>query len=125
MLRRADIDDHWEMVNKGLEVIMRKSPFREDINEIRAGLISGRLRLLIDPPYVGFFIVELVMKPEPHLFLWFGWNGNKEPLTAKYLPEIEAMARQVGAKYLELKSKRRGYERAGWEVDSITYRRGL
>jgi hypothetical protein len=125
MLRHADIDEHWNMVKEGLEAIMRKSPFDCSLVKLRADIRLGRLRLLIDPPKPGFLIVELRMQPEPHLFIWMAWSAQGENLMAECLPELEEMALQVGAKYLEMQSKRRGYERTGWTINDIIYRKDL
>jgi len=125
MLRRADIDEHWDMVKEGLDAIMLKSPFDCSISKLRADIKIGNLRLLIDPPSSGFLIVELKMQPEPHLLVWMGWSAKGENLMESNMPELEDMARQVGAKYLEMRSKRRGYERTGWTVDDIIYKKEL
>jgi len=125
MLRRAEVDEHWEMVKEGLTAIAKKSPFDCEIGKIRYDIRRGRLRLLIDPPRRGFLIVELKMQPAKHLLIWMAWGPNGENLTERYLPEIEAMAKQVGAKYMEIRSKRKGYERTGWTVDDIIYKKEL
>lgn len=130
MLRRADIDDWWSMVAFGAEEIRSKSPFDYSLDELRERTRRGELRLLIDPPKVGFFIVQLKMQPILHLFIWMAWSGEKEPLMAVYQKQLEELARIAGAKYLEMISSRRGYERAGWipvslRDEGIVYQKGI
>ncbi len=130
MLRRADIDEWWSMVAFGAEEIRRKSPFHYSLDELREKVRRGALRLLIDPPKVGFFIVQLKMQPKPHLFIWMAWSGEKKPLMVVYQKQLEDLARIAGATYLEMISSRRGYERAGWipvslRDEGIVYQKGI
>ena len=130
MLRRADIDDWWSMVAFGAEEIRRKSPFSYSLEMLRERIRSGEFRLLIDPPRVGFFIVQLKMRPEQHLFIWMAWSGEGQPLMSIYQNQIEHLARVAGAKYLEMISSRRGYERTGWTPanlhgEDIIYRKDI
>lgn len=130
MLRVADIDKFWPLVERGgTEVLDRLGPIFS-LDDLKAKCRTGEYRLLIDPPRVGFIIIQLKMVPERHLFIWLVWSGEKQHLMKEYETELAEMGRSIGAEYIELTSRRKGLERCGWMISrmdaiGITYRKDL
>lgn len=115
MLWVADADRFWPLVEQGAKHI----PADVDLAALREKVRQGDCRMLIDPPHIGFLIVQLYMRPQRHLFVWLGWSGDREAAIDLYVPELMAMARQVGAEYLLMRSRRKGFQRKGWTIDRI------
>jgi hypothetical protein len=74
----------------------------------------------------SFCIVELRIDPDTKdlvMFVWaaFGVNGarlNNEDI-------LHTLASQLGAVQIEFVSRRRGFEKTGWDIQDITYRRAV
>jgi len=116
VLRRVtDIDRVWPLIAKGAEQVRRRFNYTWTLDDIRTDLDSGELIALVDPPRVGFFLVAFRLKPQPHLFGWLVWSGEKKNLYLEYEAQLENMARSIGATYMEITTKRKGFSRKGWK----------
>lgn len=72
----------------------------------------------------GFVVVRPTVHPrsgEIGMFVWFGRNWTVD--RGLWNACLDALARQIGATYIEFSSRRRGFERTGWQPVATTYRR--
>lgn len=127
MLRRVtDIVRVWPLIARGASQVRQRFDLPWTLDDVLDGLHSGDLVALVDPPTVGFFIVSFRLKPQPHLFIWLAWSAEKRPLYAEYEHQLDDMARSVGATYMEIDTRRRGFARKGWTHQGGTlYRKEL
>jgi len=58
------------------------------------------------------------------LFIWIVY-GKAEAEWESYLSDIETLAKSVGAGSITFESQRKGYQRKGFEIENIKYRRKI
>lgn len=106
-----DLHDAWNTIVPEIENLYQEQSdgwMPEDVYScLRAG--TSTLHLAYNDDYEGF--VVLTLQQHFHgkvLHIWCGFGvGNS--MAERYLPEIEIMAKQMGAKEITLSSKRRGW----------------
>lgn len=120
----ASIAGVWESLLPGLEIVRQKAAPDLSPDLVRARLERREAFLFLIP--VGFFILLPIHDQTPRVLIWAAYaeGGNAIP---KYLPAIEALARDIGAHHLEFESDRPGYRRVfrDWQRKGQRYIRRL
>lgn len=119
MIATYPVDDVWPYVKPKLEAICRRQgkPLAK-VDEAYHLCKDGKAFLYNNDEDESFAIVQpRVDNSETILYIWAAWgqNGQRER-NMEFLREI---ARGIGAACFEMRSRRRGFARAGWEVKDI------
>jgi hypothetical protein len=123
-LERADIRTAWEAVRRGMEQIRTEMRADWRLEDIYALCLWGKATLYTAPE--GFVILvrmENEFTAEPYLYVLACHGAG--PVQERYWPELERIAREAGCRYVECLSPRRGFERTGWDLEHVCYRRRL
>ena len=125
-ITRADVATVQNIVLHGLECIKSGgfvdwSPWQV-LNKCASGewhlLMIGEERFMIISLNINTFTDERFLCMEAVYC-----QGFNDIVTV--LPEIDQLAREMGCAYIEMQSNRKGFERTGWTVHDISYRRRL
>lgn len=126
MLEATDIRKVWETVRPGLEEIRAEMRADWRPEDLYAMCVNGQATLYTDPGASrGFVVVSRLQNEftgEPYLYVHAAWAPG-ERVGEVYLPQIEEIARKAGARFIEILSPRRGFERTGWNLEHVCYRR--
>lgn len=123
-----DLREHWDTVKQGLQKIREHSAegwLDEDVyHALKSGVST--LHLVVYSEYVGF----VILTPTQHydgkaLHIWCLHLHTEEPAMSDFLPEIERMAREIGAKRITFTSPRKGWQKLEFfeEMHTIYERR--
>lgn len=123
---QKDIRQCWEQVKPGLEVIARKCDAEWRIEDVYAKCRAGEWTLFVLADGSGFIVLcqyQDVYKLQKRLAVeCFYHTGEVDPFEL-YEPFVFEQARKIGAQFVEFHSPRCGFERKGWEVVDMIYRR--
>ncbi len=103
----TELHENWDLIREDLQ--KHSDGWRpEDVYSCIQHNTST-LHIAEDDGYEGF----VVLTPQTHfhgqvLHIWLAYGKN---LMEKYLPEIEDMARKIGAKEITFSSRRKGWEK--------------
>ncbi len=128
-LRRVDVRDYWQQIKPHVEEILKGY---DDIpEEVYAACRGGYAHLFMGEDDVGFTILKETLEgTRKNLFLWISYKKQESNSTdgMSYLEDIEQIAKQIGAKSMTFRTKRRGFERvlgSDWRVGFIEYEKKL
>jgi len=123
MIPSEAVPDVWPNILPGLEVVKKKAG-TDDFELIYQRLTDNEAFLFLVPE--GFFILLPIYRQHPVVLLWIGY-GVGGGLLARYMPLVEAMARDIGAETVEIESTRPGYRRVlkHWQRTGNRYTRRL
>lgn len=120
---QRDIRDVWKDIEKPLRDTIHPAESPEELYHLCR---IGQAHVFTCPE--GFIVLQEFMsgtKKVVHIWIAYGTGGN---LIQTHLPDIEELARSVGAKELSFNTQRKGFERAlpeGWKMNFIDYRKAL
>ena len=122
----GDIRQLWHRIKPALEEIQQYQEPDWIPEDIYHWVQSGQATLYVTDD--GFAIVQRgqnVVTSQIYLLLLicYSWDGTQN--IKDYTAAFDELARSVNASYLEVGSKRRGFERLGFEIDHIVYRRSV
>lgn len=129
MLEIVDIRECFEEVKPGLEALIRKYGDQYwTTDQVYEQCVTGEAHLFMDRlEHPGWFLVVRVISDlctrEPILFLWLAYAPHA--LSTDLWPEIEELARLIGAKKIRMESSRHGFVRMGWKVRNIIFEREI
>ena len=108
----VDLHDYWPLILEGLKKVQKHSDgwIPEDVYAcLRAG--TSTLHIGYEgEDYEGFVILTPMQEFDgKKLNIWIAYGTGG--VVKKYLPEIEMMARRIGAKAITLASPRKGWAR--------------
>lgn len=114
----------WASLQAGFKVVQRKAANDLDPTTIREHLTAQRAFLFLIPE--GFFILQPQQRDLPCVLIWVAY-ARGQGMIARYLPDIEKLARQIGAQCLVFESDRPGYRRVfhDWQRIGRQYLRRL
>ena len=106
-----DLQSCWSVVLPGLKLVHRKSKSNWIPEDVYAQLKAGQATLhlaYVEQDYAGFVIVSV----QPHwdgknFHLWCGYSAGTHDVLEIFMPELERMARSIGAKRLTFWSPRK------------------
>jgi len=123
-LTPADIRTAWDAIRPGLAEIKTATQADWRLEDIYSLCLFGKASLYTVPE--GFAILvrmENEWTGEPYLLaLACHGEGNVQE---RYWPQIQKIATDAGCKAVKCFSPRRGFERAGWTVEYVCYRRDV
>lgn len=122
-LQPVDARVYWDAVKDGLAAVKKKIGAEWIPEDIYARCIAGLSHLYYSPQL--FVVLEERVDPvtgDKALFIWAAYGQQGADLHPEYLPELKEIAKNIGATGIEFETTRRGFEKKGWNVDSITYR---
>ncbi len=124
MLKQKDIRQCWDQIKSGLEQIRTEMRADWRLEDIYSLCLFGKATVYTAPE--GFVILVRMTNEftaEPYLLVLVCYGlGQVQEL---YWPEIEQIAKEAGCLYVECLSPRRGFERTGWDLEYVCYRKGL
>ena len=120
----SDIPATWPVLQKGLKSIRDKADPDLNADLIRQRLTDSEAFLFLTPE--GFFILLPLYERIPSVLVWQAY-AEGQGMLRKYLPDIESLARNIGAHQIEFKSTRPGYRRVfrDWQRTGQRYIRRL
>ncbi len=122
----VDLQSNWEEVRAGLLVVQKKASdgwIPEDIYHAIKSCTSFLYQAYVDQEYVGFIVVTPIHGYDcKKLHIWTAYNqGGKNVLEQTY-PELEKIARGIGAKKITFASPRNWERRfPDWKVVTTYY----
>lgn len=122
----VDLQSHWEEIRAGLLVVQKKASdgwIPEDIYHAIKACTSFLYLAYVDQEYVGFIVVTPMQCFDmKKLHIWCAYNcGGKNVLEQTY-PELEKLARGIGAKKVTFASPRNWERRfPDWKVVTTYY----
>ena len=120
MLEPIDIRHGWNRIKDGLVELSKKCDWIPE--DIYHSCKSGASQLWIAAE--GFVILQIMTNEftgAKELLVWIAVGEGF--VQDKYLPQIEQIARSVGAKTVKMESPRLGFARKGWDIEKVTYSR--
>ena len=132
MLYSPDIRDVWDAIVDGLREVKEKTDAEWRPEDIYHSVLSGKSFLFMDSSDPASFVV---LSEYTHTYLSsrvlvcdIAWNKTGDAID-RYQGELEEIAREAGAKYLEFSSPRIGFkkvaERHGYETVCTIYRKSI
>lgn len=120
----TDIPVVWGSLQKGLEVVRDKAASDLHFDLVYDRLCASQAFLFLIPE--GFFILLPRHDGTPTVLIWIAY-AEGQGMIRLYLPIIESLARDIGAKQLEFTSDRPGYRRVfrDWQRTGQRYIRRL
>jgi hypothetical protein len=108
----TDLHDHWPLIKTGLEEVKKRSKDVWIPEDVYSALRSGASTLHIGydgEDYDGFVVLNQIQEYDgARLFIWIAYGAGQN-VVAKYMGEIEQMARRINAKGIRLASSRKGW----------------
>lgn len=104
----ADLQEHWGKVLPGLLKVQRHSAGHWIPEDVYSALKTGNstLHLAFAPDYVGFVILTPSLSFDAkYLHVWCAYTSKRD-VWELFAPELEKMARNIGAKRLTFWSPR-------------------
>ena len=123
-LQLGDIRALWPQIRPGIEEIQQSQGADWIPEDIYHWVQSDKATLYVTDD--GFTIVQRgqnEITKEIYLYILISYSWSQEKNIVAYLPAFEALARNIGAAYIETRTTRRGLEKLGFELDQVTYRR--
>lgn len=125
-LENTDIRTCWERIKVGLEEVKRKTNPDWRVEDVYAKCVAGDWSLFAAEGVDGFLIIcrhdgefSLVRR----LFVVCAYYQGADDPFIEYGPFLNDLAKQVGARDIEFRSSRVGYQKKGWQVGPTTYRK--
>ena len=124
MLQPIDIREIWNNIKDKLADLREACHCDWRVEDVYHSCRSGESDLWVaDDAFTVIRNVENEFTGQPELYIWiFVGDGL---VRDKYIPQLEQIARSIGAKKMRMVSPRKGFTRTGWEIDSINYVRAL
>jgi hypothetical protein len=126
-ISRLGVRDVWPLVVDGLNILYadHKGPWMPE--DVYAELVAGRATLYMidrDDTNKGFFIARAHHDFDGVvLFIWILFVESHTVDQDELLPEIEKLAKAVGARRIRHESKRNGWVKRGFELKMKVYER--
>lgn len=132
MLYSPDIRDVWDVIVDGLREVKEKTDAEWRPEDIYHSVLSGKSFLFMDSSDAESFVVLSEYKHsylgERVLVCDIAWNKTGDAID-RYQPQLEEIALEAGAKYLEFSSPRIGFkkvaEKHGYDTVCTIYRKPL
>jgi hypothetical protein len=125
LMRMVDVRAVWDRVLPGLLAILRKCAADWRPEDVYSRLVSGEWSLFMAEGVDGFAVFSQYVSPytlEKRLVVECCYFDGDD-LWSRFEPELMQLARDVGAVCVECRSTRLGYQRKGWQVADILYRK--
>ncbi len=110
----ADIGKHWERIRAGLEVVHAKTAPDWIPEDLYVALDAGAATLFVADECDGFLILQKQQlgRHRSKLLVWVVHAPSEyAQWSAQVYPELERIAREIGAVRLEMQSPRKGWLR--------------
>jgi len=123
MIPIADIDEVWPAIEEKALAVMASDEYGPE--DLKSDCREGRA--LCFATAEGVMVVTLGpnrARKDLEMCVWLAVALDGEGLTAKYMPEIESLAHQLGASRVVFHTRRPGWSRhldSRWRLRSITY----
>ncbi len=110
-VKPVDLQGYWDLIKVGLEAVHKNASdgwIAEDVyHAIKAGLSTLHL-VYQDQEYVGFVILTPMQGYDvKKLHIWCAYNIGEKDVLAIVIPQLEDMARSIGARKLTFASPRK------------------
>ena len=120
----GDIRQLWNRIRPALDQIKAEQNTDWIPEDIYHWVMAGQATLYATDD--GFAIVqrgqnEVTGEIFLRLLICYSWDGTQN--IKDYMAAFENLARSVRASYMEVLSNRRGFERVGFEIGHIVYKR--
>lgn len=115
----------WPEVKEYISIVKEQQPDTWLVEDVYAEIKAGKAVLYVVDG--GCCVVQPGKDPwtsEPYLHVWIAYCGIHGAIDT-YLPELDQIARNAGFKSLTLRSKRRGFAKAGFEEKTTMFERRL
>ncbi len=114
-----------DLINQAVNAIAKKSE-QVSANHIIKQCNEGKAFAFTDLQHDTLVVLEPIALPILTINVWVAYSRHGNAIK-EYEPEIERLARQIGAKSLTFSTQRRGYSRAmpHWVKTKNTYKRQL
>jgi hypothetical protein len=116
----GDVRQHWDDILPGLLAVKAKVDVSWRPEDVYAMCLIGKAHLYLCK--CGFVILQEEVDEHTlrrELLVWIAYGVDHAQ--NEHTNELIEMARRVGASRLKVMSPRRGFEKAGWKIDAITY----
>lgn len=132
MLYSVDVREVWDVIVDGLREVKQKTDAEWRPEDVYHSILKGESFLFMDSSDPESFVVLSEYKhqylSERVLVCDIAWNKTGDAID-RYQSELEELAIQSGAKYLEFSSPRLGFKKVadkhGYEVVCTIYRKPL
>ena len=126
MLKPVFASSNTEAINKIAAAVQRKSPEPWAADDIITACKQNRAFCFVSNDRKTTVVLEPIADEYPTVHIWIAHSTQDDALKT-YEPEIERLARAIGAKRLTFTSKRKGYQRAlpHWQRNGNHYQRKL
>jgi hypothetical protein len=124
-LKKIDIRTVWEEIRPKLETIREEMRADWRPEDLYALCVNEHAALFAEQGE-GFVILQRLFNvtlQAHYLYIVAAWGEGFA--RQKHWPRIEALGRTEGCAYVEALSLRRGFERTGWSLEHVCYRRRL
>mgnify|MGYP006428804023 CR=1 FL=1 len=120
----SNIPNVWRQIKQGLDVVKSRACSDWTFELVKSRLMASEAFLFLAPE--GFFILMPRYTSEPSVLIWIAYSVGRSAIP-HYLPTVERLAREIGAKNLEIESDRPGYQRVfrDWQRTGNKYIRRL
>lgn len=121
-LRPADIRREWPRIRAAVTAILAGD--EETPEEVYAECRYGRAQLYVCEQ--GFVVLKKYPREDsarPELLVWLA-QGEGVGLLHRHLPQLELIAREIGAATLAFRTRRRGFGRlldGRWQLRALEY----
>lgn len=133
-IEAKDLSFEWERVRAGLLVVKQATTDDWLPEDVYMSLRQGGATLYMgeddDGDYLGFLVLKLL--PLFHgskVEIWCAYSATKRPLMRTFWPQIQVLAKQVGAQKITFASARSewgaGAKRLGFNPAQTTYEYNL
>jgi len=115
----------WPWVRTGIEKIRERDDAPWLAEDLYCQVKLGAASLYVNEARTSFGIMRPItdaISGEIGIEIVCAYAGSDDSYPA-LMNEIDAMAREAGARYVQMASKWKGFSRMGWGVERIIYRR--
>lgn len=120
----SQLEQCWPWVRSGLEAVRAKSAVDWTPGQVRERIETGNAHLWVcDEGFVIWTLQTAQFTGERIFLVWIA-HGQGGGLVRKHWSQMRQLAWRCGASEMQVRSDRRGYERAlpgGWDVREVTY----
>jgi hypothetical protein len=126
MITAIDIDILWPVVQGRIQAVADEYDCGWNAEDVYHSIRSGQSFLYTQTEGNGFVVIYYVpdaWSGKLVLKVWVGCNDDDACSQEVYLQQLNQLAAEMGCCRIEMQSKRRGFERCGWQARYITYTR--
>lgn len=126
MITAIDVDILWPRVRDRIQAIADEYDGGWNADDVYQSIKAGRSYLYTQTDGDGFAVIYPetdAWTKERVMQVWVGWNNGDACSQDLYLQQMNQIAAQMQAGRIEMKSRRRGFERCGWQARYTTYSR--